>query len=321
MASLVVGTIYYGLMFILAGFFLLLALIFPKKAKGFFIAAACIVVLFVIVIPLWARLSLKIMEIKERPVKEAAEKRYNEARAVFDEQCKKAGEKIYRTVDNVDGVMLLKLQGKLDCKKKNCRYEQMWEDAAIGGVSYASTEEKYIKRFLNYIENYEYPNRQKYWVNNSYQYVDVLYQDTLENKHIYENSTPLIVRYTRVEPKWKTELKEEFSPITPARYAVTYENNVDPELRKYWIAGTTIKIIDRQTNELLAEKTIFAFHGGLGVPYGKGHDAPWWHAIPCGISAYDNVEDFAITVLKPKQLFVENAESSISQPLFMETQN
>ena len=89
MASLVVGTIYYGLMFILAGFFLLLALIFHKQAKGFFIAAACIVVLFVIVIPLWARLSLKIMEIKERPIKEAAEKRYNEAKAVFDEQCKK----------------------------------------------------------------------------------------------------------------------------------------------------------------------------------------------------------------------------------------
>lgn len=61
MGSLVVGTIYYGLMFILAGFFLLLALIFNKQAKGFFIAAGCIVVLFIVVIPLLAILSLKIM--------------------------------------------------------------------------------------------------------------------------------------------------------------------------------------------------------------------------------------------------------------------
>ncbi|MBR3426071.1 MAG: hypothetical protein IKG79_08550, partial [Neisseriaceae bacterium] len=65
------------------------------------------------------------------------------------------------------------------------------------------------------------------------------------------------------------------NPSNPARYAVTYENNVDPELRKHWVAGITIKIIDRQTDELLAEKTIFTFEPGLGSK-ATGRQ-PWLH--------------------------------------------
>jgi hypothetical protein len=36
--------------------------------------------------------------------------RYEKAKALFDERCKTAGEKIYRTVDNVEGITLLKLR-------------------------------------------------------------------------------------------------------------------------------------------------------------------------------------------------------------------
>ena len=228
MASLVVGTIYYGLMFILAGFFLLLALIFPKKAKGFFITACCIVVLFIVVIPLWARLSLKIMEIEERPIKEAAEKRYNEARAVFDEQCKKAGEKIYRTVDNVDGVMLLKVR-----KSKHLHQnDPMFEDAIT-----AAREEVE----LGYIGSFLYG-----WYalrNKGYSFVDVLNEDGSIKRYLdYKNYGSFMQDQDGVV----------INPDNPARYAVTYENNIEPELRKHWVAGTTIKIIDRQTDELLA---------------------------------------------------------------------
>ncbi|WP_232304399.1 hypothetical protein, partial [Neisseria sp. oral taxon 020] len=46
-------------------------------------------------------------------------------------------------------------------------------------------------------------------------------------------------------------------PLHPARYAVTYENDVSWENRKHWIAGTTIKIIDTKTNTLMAEKTMY----------------------------------------------------------------
>ena len=281
MASLIVGTIYYGLMFILAGFFLLLALIFPKKAKGFFIAAGCIVVLFVIVIPLWARLSLKIMEIEERPVKEAAEKRYNEAKAVFDEQCKKAGEKIYRTVDNVDGIMLLKVRPTSALHKN----DSMFEDAAIVGGR-ESAEHGYIASFL-----YRYAIRNTGSVKKGYKFVDVLKEDGsitryLDFKHygsFMQDQDGVII-----------------NPDNPARYAVTYENNVDPELRKYWVAGVTIKIIDRQTDELLAEKTIFTFESGLGST-ATGRQ-PWLH-LPehCPELSDMPTRAFAFQVLKFSQ--------------------
>ncbi|MBR3481714.1 MAG: hypothetical protein IKH45_02350, partial [Neisseriaceae bacterium] len=210
MGSLVVGTIYFGLMFILAGFFLLLALIFPKQAKGFFITAACIVVLFIVVIPLWARLSLKIMEIKERPVKEAAEKRYNEARAVFDEQCKKVGEKIYRTVDNVDGIMLLKVRYS-EYKHAN---DPMWENAAMykestnGFYIHSFFEDKLIDNNGNiYISDNQKTyvggklrKNEKYTYFNGYQFVDVQkkdgriirYSGKLTSDEIYDKTEPTL---------------------------------------------------------------------------------------------------------------------------------
>ena len=303
MASLIVGTIYYGLMFILAGFFLLLALIFPKKAKGFFIAAGCIVVLFVIVIPLWARLSLKIMEIKERPVKEAAEKRYNEARAVFDEQCKKAGEKIYRTVDNVDRVMLLNLMGENERKI----YDPMWEDAAINLVLLSPyTAERYIETFLSYDIDYNVPEQKYHSWTNGYQFVDVLEKGNNMN-------TSSITRYTRLTPAKDSVLQTEFQPVNPARYIVILEKNVDSELRKHWVAGATIKIIDRQTDELLAEKTIFAFDPLQGATSDRG--APWSRADICqemdeikrqGTYVFISpISNFVFTVLTPKLPYME----------------
>ena len=308
MASLVVGTIYYGLMFILAGFFLLLALIFPKKAKGFFIAAGCVVVWFIVVIPLNARLSLKIIESKERPIKEAAEKRYNEARAVFDEQCKKAGEKIYRTVDNVDGVMLINLIGEKEQKK----YDPMWEDAAINLIPlYPYTAERYIDTFLSYDVDYNVPNQKYHYWTNGYKFVDVLKKN--DNSNIDEN---IVTRYTKVEPIKDSELNREFQPVNPACYAVILEKNVDTELRKHWIAGATIKIIDRQTNELLAEKSIFAFDPLQGATSDRG--APWSRADTCQemsvikeqgtCNFITSISNFVFTVLTPKPLFMETED-------------
>ena len=90
------------------------------------------------------------------------------------------------------------------------------------------------------------------------------------------------------------------NPSDPARYAVTYENDVNPELRKHWVAGTTIKIIDRQTDELLAEKTIFAFARTMGT-YSHG---AW---VDSRMDTCPDMEElgrkftaqFAMTVLKP----------------------
>ena len=61
-----------------------------------------------------------------------------------------------------------------------------------------------------------------------------------------------------------------------ARYAVDFEDLVDPEDRDLWIAGTVIRMIDRQTGELLAEYAEYAFDPGMGS--GAGGRSPWQYA-------------------------------------------
>lgn len=70
------------------------------------------------------------------------DRKYKEAEAVFNEQCKKAGEKIYRTVDNVEGIMLLKIIPNYSDSEN---YNPMWAYAALKGEA---IEEDFIKSFL-----------------------------------------------------------------------------------------------------------------------------------------------------------------------------
>ena len=255
--------------------------IFKKPYKWIIIILLNCLIFSVLGKVMYDKKQKQIVEAEKKAEKKA---RYEKAKTVFDEQCKKAGEKIYRTVE-VEGIVLLKLQGKVNCGKVGyCGYDQMWEDAVFGNVGYSRTEEDYIKSFLN----------------KGYQYVDVLNKDNPYNDDNY------IIRYTRTEPQPYSALNVEYHPDNPARYVVTYENDLSLELRKHWIAGSTIKIIDRKTDELLAEKTIFAFHRGLGMKYGKGYNDPWWNAVRCGRFGYSPIQDFAITVLKPRPLVLEN---------------
>jgi len=51
---------------------------------------------------------------------------------------------------------------------------------------------------------------------------------------------------------------------------------VDAANRDLWIAGTVIRMVDRQTGELLADYTEYAMDPGMGS--GEGGRSPWIHA-------------------------------------------
>ncbi|MBQ9183983.1 MAG: hypothetical protein IJ143_09465 [Neisseriaceae bacterium] len=280
--------------------FLLLATFLPKKfkklKKTFAIMFVVVFIPFIYISPLGRLVSLKIKEIKERPIKEAQLAKYNEAKLVFDEQCKKAEEKIYRTVDNVDGIMLLKVR-EVENDEYQAPYgwlghlkDPMYPHAAIGNLE--STKGAYIASFLHH-----HIVRRNLPIKKGYAFVDVLKKDGSISRYFdYEG-------YGDFDEEKNAVIK---NPDNPARYAVTYENNVDPELRKHWIAGITIKIIDRQNDELLAEKTIFSFEPGVGSTAVARN--PWARAIHCPKSiektAYINNPPtfrFVVSVLKPAQ--------------------
>ena len=202
----------------------------------------------------------KMQERREAEAEEAEwRKRYEPAKARFDQLCQNAGEKIYRTADNVDGILLLKVRGddeKYQDNSYNPLKDQMWEDAAVESES---KREGYIEEFL-LRSNLSFPR---------YIYADVLQKD---------NS---IIHYSiyKVNQEWVED--KQLNPHPRARYAVTYENDISWENRKHWIAGTTIKIIDTQTNELMAEKTMYAFVPKLGYSKFEQNPNPWGRGMRC----------------------------------------
>ncbi|WP_278582861.1 hypothetical protein [Eikenella corrodens] len=186
-------------------------------------------------------------------------KRYDPAKARFDQLCQNAGEKIYRTADNVDGILLLKVRGddeKYQDNSYNPRKDQMWEDAAVESEF---DREAYIEEFF-------------LWATSGlprYAYIDVIQKDGS------------IIRYSTRREDRNWVMDQQPNPHPRARYAVTYENDISWENRKHWIAGTTIKIIDTKTNELMAEKTMYAFVPELGYSKFEQNPNPWGRGMRC----------------------------------------
>ena len=198
---------------------------------------------------------------QQKAAEEDAEwrKRYEPAKARFDQLCQNAGEKIYRTADNVDGILLLKVRGegeKYQDSFYNPRKDQMWEDAAVESEF---DREAYIEEFF-------------LWATSGlprYAYIDVIQKDGS------------IIRYSTRREDRNWVMDQQPNPHPRARYAVTYENDISWENRKHWIAGTTIKIIDTKTNELMAEKTMYAFVPELGYSKFEQNPNPWGRGMRC----------------------------------------
>ena len=202
----------------------------------------------------------KMQERRKAEAEDAAwRKRYDPAKARFDQLCQNAGEKIYRTADNVDGILLLKVRGddeKYQDNSYNPRKDQMWEDAAVESEF---DREEYIEEFL-FRSTGSFPK---------YTYADVLQKNG---------------SWVRYSTRWENERwvrDKQPNPNSRARYAVTYENDISWENRKHWIAGTTIKIIDTKTNELMAEKTMYAFVPELGYSKFEQNPNPWGRGMRC----------------------------------------
>ena len=135
-----------------------------------------------------------------------------------------------------------------------------------------------------------------------YKYIDVFAPDgvtrlrlTAKEDSAYRDSPAPGVRFTTTEA------------TQPApKYGVTYENNVDPELRKHWIAGTTVKVVEVQTGSIIGEQSYWRWDTGFGNQ--AGGRQPWNAAREsCPRLPPDETMDgmsarfFVEKILKPKQ--------------------
>jgi hypothetical protein len=235
--------------------------------------------------------------------------RHETAEAMFRERCKKAGEFIHRTAENVEGIFLLKLRPD----DINYRDQYRMDDPYgrdLGG-------EGYIKSFIqgNYDTMRPKETRPGWPLRIGYRYVDA--SDPKDGQRY---------RHTgRIDEPWKQNphaLKgrrvfvheKVLAPDPAPRFGVTYDDISTREERDYWIAGSSLKVIDLETNEVMAERIGYMMDRGQGND--SGGRSPWlfaadnacpdFHrypnpvvAVPGSSAQIRQAQDFVEKVLKP----------------------
>lgn len=207
------------------------------------------------------------------------------AQALFAERCKNAGEKIYRTVDDVEGIYLLKI------RPVGTNYGDQFElDDPYG---HDSSGDIYI---LNFLRGF-YHQRNNNLVPGAPPRRGYLYVEAVDP------ADGLRYRYTpRVEEPWQTNkayLKgytrfvfDKVAAIGAApRFGVTYDDISTREERELWIAGSSLKVLDLQTNEVIAERVGYMIDAGQGSR--AGGRSPWL------LAADDACPGFQFNPLRP----------------------
>lgn len=236
---------------------------------------------------------------KQQAKQDEFQARYNKAKAIFDERCKTAGEKIYHTVEDVEGITLLNVPQEYTDTLGN---DPMWERAAL---PYSYGGDDYVRSFLNW-EVYQKDEKIKRALHPrpsmrpgsydavypGYQYIDVRQND----------NTYLRYRYPADEDRedYRKMITEQVND-TPARYAVEFKPIIDPADRQYWVAGLTINVYDTKENILMASKTWYSMEPGQG---NRNQRVSWASANICPkFYAYekDLIPLFVHQALKPKQ--------------------
>lgn len=290
----------------------LLALWWPKRWWMKLVSA--VVVLGVVVYPVFIRPVEKHVQ-AVRSEQEQFKAKLDAATAHFEMRCKNAGEKIVRTVDNVEGVVWMKWRDNGDVKDDYDQYklfDPYGRDCA-GDDCIAQ-----LLRLENTAGRFE---REVELRKGRYRFVEAI--DDSDGKRY---------RFTgamKLRPSWTAEAIERFrrdrgtevpddaywfglhrTPIErySARYGVTWDDISTTDDRDRWIAGGSLKVIDLQTNEVIAERVGYMMDRGLGST--AGFRSPWaaapdWACPPFprspGGGAFRGYrgQSFLLNVLKP----------------------
>jgi membrane protein implicated in regulation of membrane protease activity len=196
----------------------------------------------------------------------------DEAMARFKARCESAGEKINRTVVNVDGVVWMKWREEIsnadnfaDQFKLNDPYGQ---DCGA---------EDCILRLLRATKGLELDPKRELPYHQGYRFVETRDpRDGLLYRYTLRLDRPFDHDHKWLESLIKPELDREVISRVTARYGVTWDDISTREDREHWIAGSSLKIIDLQTNEVNAERVGYMVDQGQGSQ--EGFRSPWLYA-------------------------------------------
>lgn len=224
---------------------------------------------------------------------EEAAKQKNEARVrqdmamrMWQERCKQAGEKIYKTADDVDGVFLLKIRSTKDL---NYGDQFLLNDPYGNDVK----GDGYISLFLrggSVDRDKRAPSAGLKIQVRGYKFVEA--EDPSDgNIYKYTGKTKVVGEKDRTAPGVQAELAKNPNYDTAirafvldknlvvhqqTRYGITYDDISTPEDREYWIAGSSLKVVDLQTKEVIAERIGYMVDWAQGS--NAGNRSPWLFA-------------------------------------------
>jgi len=229
------------------------------------------------------------------------------AMAMWQQRCKSAGEFIHHSVDGVAGIALLKIRTGVNFSN------QFRLDDPYGSDS---TNDEYLLNFLRgfYHQDgvaslpgspprigYRFVEARDPKDGSLYRYTGRFEEPWLTNKSYLKGYIRFVLDKTPIEA---------FS----ARYGVTFDDISTREERELWIAGSSLKVIDLQTQAVIAERV------GYMVDAAQGSRArqrePWLFAAdnacpdfnrrlarrmpgPAFVAQPGQTLDFVETVLKP----------------------
>ncbi len=259
--------------------------------------------------------------------REATKLRMTEGKALFEEKCKTvAGEKVYKTVPEVEGLLLMKVRPRSGEREQS---DLMWPGAAFAREG---TADHYITGFLGHEEAFgpdgkarPITPKHRGYINTAsrpgvkeypgYRWVEVLdekdgkrYRVTGSHKAVGKKDTSAynVQLALKKDPDYdlnvyQWSLDKSPAPGASPRYGVTFEDHVIPEERKRGLASSTVKVLDLKTGEVLGEMLRYAWSPGAPSP---ANPTPWLTAYVCpghAEAAGTTTRMFVDQVLIPKK--------------------
>ncbi len=244
--------------------------------------------------------------------------RLNASMTLFQERCKAAGEKIVRTVDDVDGVVWMKWRERPDSKDQHDQfklYDPYGRDCGLEdcignllritkGASLNPGEAKRHSTGYRFVETIDPVDGQSYRYSG---HMEHGWSQEAIDRHERETG--------RDVPAFSYRFKTDRVPIDKlgARYGITWDDISTREDREHWIAGSSLKVVDLQTNEVLGERVGYMVDRGQGSQ--AGFRSPWLFASQTACPEFAAVgpsdsrrlkrntetKDFALRVIRSSQ--------------------
>lgn len=233
------------------------------------------------------------------------------AKQLFEQRCASAGERIVEKVENVDGIFLMRIRGaKANFSKQYLLDDPYGDD--LGGSAYIQS---FLKVNFDLDDAYRHlavgPAKLAKRRQVGYEFVDALDPES-GRRYRY---TGFIEQPGKTNPNfslnyYRVILVAKEAEAARPRYGVTFEDISTPLDRDYWIAGSSLKVIDLKENRVIAERVGYMYDPGQGNT--SGGRSPWMMAASYACPAFPGStphihrlgqsERFVEKVLVPKKI-------------------